>query len=538
MVYQMIIKAIYIGNEDEAFIYRDFSDKFNIIYSDDNNKGKTIVIQAIAYCLGNIPVFPTSFEYGKYYYILDITCGDKMFRICRKQKNIIVNKSGVLSFFDNISEFKRYWNNEFFKLPIIQKMNITKIVDPELYIQMFFVGQDKKLTYDIVNKGYYKKEDFYNMIYAIKGLVSAGRSEAQIKEIKEQISELKNERQNLLKVNKILKQCGNVEEIIGKTNDRRALEEILNKADEIKDIIIDLKKERNRAIARKKKNEAVLKELRSLNRDMRSGEVVCMDCGSHHISYESADSEFSFDISTSEMRTQILNAIEEKVSIYGEEIGRLTDEINFQQERFDKCLSVEEEVSLELLLVVKREMDNSRDADKRITEIEKNLIELEDDFNIKNAVEEDIQEKQKELVKDIVQKMNEFYRYVDKEQGSKYNDIFTKRDKVYSGSEGTEFHLAKIYALQQILEHECPIIIDSFRAEDLSTERENNVLDMFREISNQIIFTTTLKKEEKGKYEREDVNCIDFSSHTTNHILSSIYLEEFIGELRNFSIRI
>lgn len=60
---------------------------------------------------------------------------------------------------------------------------------------------------------------------------------------------------------------------------------------------------------------------------MRSGEVVCMDCGSHHISYESADSEFSFDISTSEMRTQILNAIEEKVSIYGEEIGRLTDEI-------------------------------------------------------------------------------------------------------------------------------------------------------------------------------------------------------------------
>lgn len=54
---------------------------------------------------------------------------------------------------------------------------------------------------------------------------------------------------------------------------------------------------------------------------------MCMDCGSHHISYESADSEFSFDISTSEMRTQILNAIEEKVSIYGEEIGRLTDEI-------------------------------------------------------------------------------------------------------------------------------------------------------------------------------------------------------------------
>lgn len=50
------------------------------------------------------------------------------------------------------------------------------------------------------------------------------------------------------------------------------------------------------------KNEIALKELRSLNRTMKTGQISCMDCGSTHIAYESADSEFSFDISTAKMQ--------------------------------------------------------------------------------------------------------------------------------------------------------------------------------------------------------------------------------------------
>ena len=66
--------------------------------------------------------------------------------------------------------FKRYWNKNIQKLPIIKKDNIYKIVDPELLVQIFFVGQDKKVTYDIVNKGFYKKEDFYKLIYSMAGI--------------------------------------------------------------------------------------------------------------------------------------------------------------------------------------------------------------------------------------------------------------------------------------------------------------------------------------------------------------------------------
>ena len=67
----MIIKKIAIGNEEEAFIESNFSKNLNIILSEDNNKGKTIVIQSILYAIGNKPIFPESFNYKDYYYYLE-----------------------------------------------------------------------------------------------------------------------------------------------------------------------------------------------------------------------------------------------------------------------------------------------------------------------------------------------------------------------------------------------------------------------------------------------------------------------------------
>ena len=39
------------------------SNNLNIIFSDDNNRGKTIVLQGIMYALGNNPIFPESFNF-------------------------------------------------------------------------------------------------------------------------------------------------------------------------------------------------------------------------------------------------------------------------------------------------------------------------------------------------------------------------------------------------------------------------------------------------------------------------------------------
>lgn len=47
------INSFYIGNEEQSFYLNGFTDGINIIHSDDNNKGKTIVSQGIMYALGN-----------------------------------------------------------------------------------------------------------------------------------------------------------------------------------------------------------------------------------------------------------------------------------------------------------------------------------------------------------------------------------------------------------------------------------------------------------------------------------------------------
>ena len=43
----MIIRKVAVGNSEEAFVEKSFSDGVNIISSDDNNKGKTIVVQSM-----------------------------------------------------------------------------------------------------------------------------------------------------------------------------------------------------------------------------------------------------------------------------------------------------------------------------------------------------------------------------------------------------------------------------------------------------------------------------------------------------------
>ena len=42
------------GNKSEAFIERRYQDGINIIFSDENNKGKTLTVQGLMYSIGNI----------------------------------------------------------------------------------------------------------------------------------------------------------------------------------------------------------------------------------------------------------------------------------------------------------------------------------------------------------------------------------------------------------------------------------------------------------------------------------------------------
>ena len=298
----MIIKKTAVGNKNEAFIETNFHTGLNIISSDENNKGKTIEIQSMMYALGNDPAFPTTFEYKDYFHYIEFEVDETIYKLCRFNNGFVLKHNSVLMLFDNVSELKRYWNKHIFKLPNIVKNQISKIVDPVLFLQLFFVGQDKKDTSNVSHAGFYNKTDFYNMLYDICDLSGLELDEDEIKKIKEQLSKLKSERELLIKQHKILKSKKTPVSYLSSVSDKTTFDKKLSEMEKINSKIAELRKARNKAATRKASWETTLKELRSLNRTMESGELRCMDCNSTNISFSSSKKNaYAFDVSSIDM---------------------------------------------------------------------------------------------------------------------------------------------------------------------------------------------------------------------------------------------
>ncbi|MDQ0273525.1 hypothetical protein [Cytobacillus purgationiresistens] len=524
----MIIKKIAVGNSHEAYIENRLTEELNVISSDDNNKGKTIMIQSLMYCLGSEPVFPSSFKFEEYYYIIEFEFDRTTYTISRKKDTFVLYVGKSILIFDNVSELKRYWTKNISPFPEIIKSGVPRIVDPDLFNQIFFVGQDKKDSSNISNKGFYKKKDFYNVIYSFAGLGEKTLSTEEISLEKAKLKRLKEEKKVLLKKNKILNSKEKSITYISKHSDRVAFNDKIKQIENVKEKLVDLKNDRNRTLNRRIKYENTLKELNSLNRTISTGELQCLDCHSTHIGYSSSiKRSFTFDVSTVEVRNQIIESITEKINSYTEELEKQTSEINIYQQQLQELLS-DEDITLESIILYKEDTIDINKIELELESLENQISKISSSIKESESNGKETADKQNSLMEDILKVMNDIYKQIDPNGNLIFDDIFTKKSEVFSGSEATEFHLAKVYALVKVLKHPYPIIIDSFRAEDLSTDREQIVIDLFNQLDNQVIFTTTLKKEEIGKYnDVSEINHIDYSYHMPSKILQKEYVDEF-----------
>lgn len=525
----MIIKKTAVGNNVEAFVENGYVDGINIISSDDNNKGKTIAIQSMMYALGNEPTFPTTFDYKNYYHYVEFVEDGTLYRLCRSNDSFILKYNSVMMIFDSVSELKRYWTKYIFRLPQIVKNQITKIVDPVLFFQLFFVGQDKKDTSNISHHGLYNKQDYINMLFDICDASGVDLDEEEIKRIKEQIKSLKDDKEILLKQHQILISQKKPVSYLSTTNDRTTFSRKLEVLEKVNAKITELRKSRNAAATRKGKWETTLKELRSLNRTIESGELRCMDCDSTNISFNSTKKNgYSFDVSSVAMRNEIVESIKEKIALYQEEIDKYSALIAEAQDELNALLS-EDSISLEALVAYKEEVFSAADAEKRIQEIEDQLANLKSQLQICSDTSQSKKDKQNDILGLIIQIMNDTYHLIDPNGNLMFESLFTKRDETYSGSEATVFHLVKLYSICRVLNHNYPIVVDSFRAEDLSTPKEAIVIDLYSKLPNQVIFTTTLKTEELGKYDSmNSIHHIDYKDHAASKMLTPDYLPEFL----------
>lgn len=536
----MRILKVAVGNAHEAYVESRFRDGLNIISSDDNNKGKTIVIQSILYALGNEPTFPTSFNFKNYHYYLKFEIDGRVLKICRSQDGFVL-KNESISIFDSVGELKRYWTKSIFKLPNIYKNNRVYIVDPVLFFQLFFVGQDKKDTSNISHKGYYNKSDFYEMLYSMADIGKELKEKGNNQLLQSELLKLKEEKESLLSQNKILKSLQPSVSLFSSESDRLLFERKISEVDEIRRKILDLRKKRNLALTKKSQWENTYNELTSLNRVVSHGILKCMDCNSKNISLniqEVGSKSYTFDITTKSIRSQILQAIESKIMSYKQEIDELSLNISSLQQKLKKSIDTDE-ISLESIVAYKKKLMPLNELDEKIREINCQILCLTDRLE-SDELEFCLDESKKKYLRaQILQKMNELNHIIDPSTNITFKDLFSTQHEIYSGSQSTIFHLVRLIAIQNVFKHNFPLIVDSFRAEDLSTVKEDIILSILKGIPNQVILTTTLKQEETGKYRNcEEITNIDYQEHQASKILESKYVNEFKSLLAPLGIRL
>ncbi|WP_250462343.1 hypothetical protein [Microbulbifer litoralis] len=524
----MLIKKIAFGDSEEAFVENRLSDGVNVIFSDDNNRGKTLVMQGLMFSLGYESIFPSSFNYKDKYFYSEVEFGNITYEFLRKRNSIAIMTEDAMQIFNSVGE-ARYFLDEFvFSIPRIQKEGRNVLVDLSLLYELFFIGQDNRNPSGLISKGRFNKSDFKAMVYDLAGLSDNQFNIDDIKSIKENIKSLKLQLKEVRRKISIIRQNPNIAEIASRTYDSEVVQGKIKRISEINENISKLKRSRQREINRKSKLENLIAELNSLNRDLSEGNVQCGDCGSDKIVYSNND--LTFEISNIDVRNGIIKSIDQNIRQKADIIMDFSGEINsFQRELNEEMKDTPP--NFQQIVLYQEQTISEVDFDDQAFSLSNQIKALEDQLNSYTNIDESLKEERKSFDDNLLKEMNDLYKAIDPSGNLVFEDIFTKKGSTFSGSEGQEFYFCKVIALKKLLKHNFPIMIDSFRDGELSTGKETKMLEIYKKIDSQVILTSTLKDEEysNDKYSRIDgVNAVDYSNHQDCKILSKQYVREFL----------
>lgn len=532
----MLIKKIAFGNTNEAYIEDRITKNVNIIFSNDNNKGKTLLMQGLLFSIGNEPIWPTGFNYLEYYFYSKIEVNGEDFEFLRKNKTTIIKNKSEIRITETLSELKYYINKNIFVLPSIIKNGQDKIVDLYLFYQLFFIGQDKRDTSKIVNSGQYNKSDFLSMLATLNGTKQSFFSEGDVESVRSKIKNFKTEIKFLNRKMKFAKENPEIAENSLSSFDRESYEKYQKKITEIIRQIAIYRNQRNRELNRKLKLESLLTELRSLNQKIEIGKVQCAECGSDRIIYTNRD--VSFEVTNSEVRNNIITSIKEQMIEKSEIIFDLNELIRIEEEKQTNFLS---EVPSQMckILAFSDEILLESEYDSKKNMINAEIMQLQSELEQKTEKDSNVKKKNTLMKDTLTERIEYYFKTIDPDSNQHIEGLFTKNGENFSGSEGQIFYFSKLIALNEYFKHEFPIIIDSYRSGEISTQKEMKMIEFYKQTNKQVILTSTLKTAEydRPKYnEYEDINIIDFSSHKNSKILTEDYVPDFLEILSNFYI--
>ncbi|HEY9006579.1 MAG TPA: hypothetical protein VIM75_10610 [Ohtaekwangia sp.] len=533
----MIIKKVGFGNSSEAFIEGRFSNSTNIIFSNDNNRGKTLLMQSMMYAIGYESIFPSGFNPKIYYFYSNIDFNGNEVEFLRSGNSILVLKEQKLFVFSTISEFRYYFDKEIYKLPRIDKDGEQRAVDLSLLYELFFLGQDKRNTSNLIVKGLNNKVDFLNMVYSMMGVSMVSENKYDLENLKQQKLHIESQIKSETRKMSLLKKNPEIATFISAASNNVDFKNTSNRLRELHQNIADLKKQRNREENRKIKLESLIVELNSLNRSLSEGRVKCADCGSDKIIFSNDD--FEFEVGNNHVRENIMQSIAENISLKVEIINEFNIEIQKEQAQIASLLETSTPDAKNYILF-EEEIFGSQGNDRRVLELQNELASIE--TKLRNNEVKIVSDKasRSEIHSQILAEMTRYYKKVDPEGLLKFDDIFTKSGETYSGSEGQEYYFCKILALNDVLKHDFPILVDSFREGELSSQKEELMIEEFKSLGKQVVLTSTLKREEYNSdkyFNIPDLNVVDYSDLQDSKILQESYVAEFTALVDKFKIK-
>lgn len=533
----MKIKSIALGNAEEAYVEERFTDGVNIIFSDDNNKGKTLVMQGMMYAMGNHPIFPKGFNYRSNYFYCKAEINDEELEFLRRDSSFLVKKQGEQYSFDSVTELKYFLVDEnIFNIPQISKDEHMVIADLNLFYELFFIGQDKRNPSNTINSGYNNKKDFINMLCSMNGYPLIDMEETN-EENKQRIQQIKSDIAATKKLLKLLKKNPDVSGYVDKYGDSTQFSDFRIKVKKLHGEIAEFKKKRNLEYNRKEKLESLVQELKSLNHEIEQGNVICAKCGSDKIIYKSKG--MSFEVSNSYVRKRVLSSIAYQISQKEEIIREYSYQIQQLQDELKSTLQ-DVPVELQKILLFSEMILSEIDYDNKLKELCEQLEELQANDKSISDSEKQAKQKCKEMKQDIVSRMNKLYREVDPQGRTFFDDIFTKRDETYSGSEEQEYYYSRILAINDYFNHSYPLLIDCYRSGEISSQKEDIMIKNFISRDKQVIITSTLKKEEytANKYDqyKDNANVIDYSNNESSKLLQSQYVARLEMIVESFGV--
>lgn len=472
-----------------------------------------------------------------FYTTFSVGLDGNIFEFLRKNNTIAVKHGENVTLLNDTSELKYYFAKNIFSLPYIIKDGFQKLVDVSLFYQLFFVGQDRRNPSNIVNTGYYNKQDFANMLYSLSGCLTLTESIENLKSLRAKLRTCKSDIATLSKRLTFYQEHPEIASAVSRAADRESIEKERQEYQALNDMISAMQRKRSRLTNRKIKLENLITELNSLNTQLKAGEIRCQDCGSSNIAYVSGD--MSFELTNDLVRKNVIKSIHDSIILYTAEIAELQEKISQKLEELNQKVQ-KTPVPVSNMLIYSDTIRTYSEDEQRLSALQTKQDAIEAEIEAEQKYQDSNTKMQDQVKATILASMNTFYKLIDPDGTQVFKDFFATKSMTFSGSEEQEYYFSRTLAIFWALKHSFPIIMDCFRKGELSTKKENMMIEEYKKTGVQVILSSTLKDEEYSSgtkyYNMDGVNAINYESNPNSHILQNTYSEQFMSIVYSFGI--